>query len=182
MTLSQSILSKKYALAYVNVFFDSLQLSDIDKMSDFMQFLQKKHQILNLLSLSSVASEYKQQVLDRLVVQFLLPDSLRKLMQALIQFKQLALLIDILRDISCIFKQKKNIIEVDARFSHDVDDEQRQVFIDFFEKHSEKKVLANMSIDQSLIAGVRLQSSTLFWEYSVAQNIRKLQRSLYGEG
>jgi F0F1-type ATP synthase delta subunit len=44
------------------------------------------------------------------------------------------------------------------------------------EKKSDKKIRAVSKVDKRLIAGIRVQSATILWEYSIMKKLRDAQQ------
>ncbi len=55
-------------------------------------------------------------------------------------------------------------------------------FETFFQKLSGKRVISRVQVEESLIAGVRMQSDIFLWEHSVAARLRKLHQNMLIEG
>ncbi|MBV8660665.1 MAG: ATP synthase F1 subunit delta [Candidatus Dependentiae bacterium] len=175
---SQSELAKKYAQAYLNVFGEQHTFQDFCSMWRASQFLSEHHSLLFYLSLSMIHEVDKKRFIDLFFEKFHLFDSLKQLFYLLLKNKHIFLATDILRDIYALYKIKNKISDLQVTSSSDLSEEQIEEIKDFFTKLSGQHVVIRYSVDPGLIAGLRLQSDTLLWEYSIAQQLRKLKQEL----
>lgn len=177
--LSQSDLAKKYAQAYLNLFSDQYTFQDICNLWRVAQFLSEHHSLLFYVSLPMIEQYDKQRFIDLFFEKFHLFDSLKNLCYLLLKNKHIFLLIDVLQQIYLLYKQKYNICELKIKSSSDLTDAAIHDIKQFFITLSGlSNVVVRYSIDQSLIAGIRLQSETYLWDYSIAQQLNKLKQEL----
>jgi len=176
--LSQSDLSKKYAHAYLNCFGDKHSFQDFCSMWRASQFLLEHHSLLCYLSLSVICEDEKKRFVDLLIEKFHLFDSLQKLFYLLLKNKHTHLSADILRDIYGLYKIKNKIADLHVSSSVDLSEDKLQEIKTFFQKLSGQQVMIRHSVNPALIAGVRLQTETLLWEYSIAKQVRKIKQEL----
>lgn len=175
---SQSELAKKYAKAYLNVFGEQHTFQDFCSMWRASQFLSEHHSLLFYLSLPMIHEVDKKRFIDLFFEKFHLFDSLKQLFYLLLKNKHIFLATDVLRDIYTLYKIKNKISDLQVTSSSDLSEEKIEEIKDFFTKLSGQHVVVRYSIDPELIAGLRLQSDTLLWEYSIAQQLRKLKQEL----
>lgn len=175
---SRSDIAKKYAHAYLNVVGDEQTLQDYSSMWRAAQFLSEHHSLLFYLSLPMIAEVDKKRFLDLFFEKFHLFDSLKQLFYLLLKNKHIFLAVDTLRDIYGLYKIKHNICDLHVIASSEVSEEKIEDIKKFFITLSGQQVVVRYSVNPALIAGIRLQTETLLWEYSIAQQLRKLKQEL----
>jgi len=175
---SQSDLAKKYAHAYLNVFSDQHTYQDYCSMWRASQFLSEHHSLLSYLSLSVVDEEDKKRFIDLFFLKFNLLDSLKNLFYLLLKNKHIYLAADVLRDTYGLYKIKHNIADLQVKSSSELTEGDMQDIKKFFVDISGQKVMIHHQVNPLLIAGIRLQTETLLWEYSIAQQLRKIKQEL----
>ncbi|MDP3788722.1 MAG: ATP synthase F1 subunit delta [Candidatus Chromulinivorax sp.] len=175
---SQSELAKKYAHAYLNVFSDQHTFQDFCSLWRASQFLSEHHSLLFYLSLSMIHEADKKRFIDLFFEKFHLFDSLKQLFYLLLQNKHIFLAADVLRDIYGLYKIKHNIADLQVTSSSDLSEEKLEEIKQFFTKLSGQRVEIRYAVHPGLVAGIRLQTETLLWEYSIAQQLRKLKQEL----
>jgi len=175
---SQSPIAKKYAHAYLNVFGDKHTFEDFFSMWRASQFLSEHQNLLFYLSLPMIQDVDKKRFIDLFFDKFHLFDSLKQLFYLLLKNKHAYLAADTLRDIYGLYKIKNNISDLQVTSSSDLSEEKIEEIKNFFIKKTGQRVVVRYSVNPSLIAGVRLQSETHLWDYSIAQQLRKLKQEL----
>ncbi len=175
---SQSELAKKYAHAYLNVFGDQHTFQDFCSLWRASQFLSEHHSLLFYLSLSMIHEVDKKRFIDMFFEKFHLFDSLKQLFYLLLHNKHIFLAADVLRDIYGLYKIKHNIADLQVTSSSDLSDEKIEEIKQFFTKLSGQRVEIRYAVNPGLVAGIRLQTETLLWECSIAQQLRKLKQEL----
>ena len=182
MRYSQSIIAKQYAKAYMAEFSSQLQLKDIDNVKLVILFFRRHHNFMSLVSLLVQPNQSNSIVVDELFQHFSLPQNLKKLINVLVLHKRLTSFSQVLQDICCLYFQANNMLELAIVTAVSLQDDEREKFEIFFRKLSGKTIQSNMIIEQSLIAGVRLQSDLYLWEYSIAARLRNLHQNMRIEG
>lgn len=178
MIISQNPLAKKYATAYLNVHEDALTDPDIKAISAAYTFLKTHHTFIHLLCVISFDKKEMIRVCERLIHDFALPETMSFLMVLLVKHKHICYLKEILQDIYCLYKVRKNIVKLEIKTADHIDAQAVYAFEQFFAHESGKKIESIVSIDRSLIAGVRLQSEFFLWEYSVASQLRAFKTKM----
>jgi ATP synthase F1 delta subunit len=182
MRISQTPIAKKYATAYLNVYQNALTKNDIDAIFAAFSFFKNNHNFMHLISIVNVEKGEMMKVFETLERYFLLPKSLYQLMALLVKHKRIYYVKDVFQDICALYKLRNNILELEIKTAHSIDAHAVQAFEAFFAQQSHFKVESNVHIDQSLIAGVRLQSDFFIWEYSIASKLKALKHKLVIEG
>lgn len=176
--LSRSDVAKKYAQAYLNVSGTEHTFQDFCSMWRASQFLSEHHSLLFYLSLSIIDEVDKKRFIDLFFEKFHLLPSLKQLFYLLLKNKHISLAADVLRDIYTLYKIDHKIVDLQVISSGDLSDEQINDVTNFFTKISGQQVRAHHHVQPSLIAGIRLQTETHLWEYSIAQQLRKIKQEL----
>lgn len=178
MTPSRKGISKKYVIAFIHVFKNDLNASILDAIERAYVFLSKHKNMLFLLSLYETTADEKQKIVDQFINHFELPVSLKKLMGLMLENKDISLLESVLRDLYCFYKKEIGLEDLCISTSSDLPDGDEEVLKQFFVELSDKKYKVVIETDTDLIAGIRMQSDTLLWEYSVAKKMKKLRFDL----
>lgn len=182
MIISAVPIAKKYATAYLNVYEEELTKKDIQALFSAYLFLKANHSFISLLCVVSFDKTKTAQIFHDFVGGFGLPKSLNLLISLLVKHKRICYLKEVLQDIYCLYKLRKNILDLEIKTADVIDADTVKAFEMFFAQESGKTVESNVIVDHSLIAGVRLQSDFFLWEYSVASRLRALRHKLIIEG
>jgi F0F1-type ATP synthase delta subunit len=178
MTPSRIDVAKKYAVAYIHVFKHDIDSTVLDNLQRAVYFLSNHKNMLFLLSLYETTAEEKGRIILQFITAFNLPASLQRLMNLLLQNKDICMLADVLRDVYCFAKKEFEIEDVMVSSSSPVSLDDQEVLLQFFGALAHKKCRITIKQDAELIAGIRIQSDTWLWEHSVAKNMKKLRFDL----
>lgn len=171
------ILSKRYATAYIHLFDEQLDLEISERCTQAADFLSSHYQALLVLKLPTVPVREQRACLGALFLHYKLPASLLKLVDLLAEHNRLVLLPSVLNQITKLYRIQHNIALYYIKSSAELDKEAVQIITGFLEKLSGKKIVTIQKRDESLIAGIRLQSDTRLWEYSIQKQLNELYLS-----
>lgn len=182
MRYSQSFVAKLYAKAYFAEYGNTLTFDDIVSIKSTISFFRRHHNFVSLVSLLLSSNKSSNVVIEELFEHFALPQTLKKLIGVLILHKRLILFSQVLQDLCCLYFLANNILEVTISTVVPFEDHELEKFEIFFIKLSGKSIKSNVVLDQSLIAGVRMQSDLFLWQYSIASRIQNLRQKMLIEG
>lgn len=171
MNSKVTIVAKKYAQAFANIFLDTLSLQDYDNMQMAAANINK--QVLFFLRLPVLDSSVKKNALNTLSKRFKLPSSVQRLLHVLLHDNRLFLICDVLRYICSLYRQYKHISEFAIISSHPLTKDKIEVIKHFLVQMTRQNIMYTYKIDKELIAGIRLQSDTFLWEYSIRQRLNE---------
>lgn len=134
--------------------------------------ISKNHMLLSLFGVFFENHEIiKAKAIELIVQTYGLPKNINSLGKLLIQKNRLELLPHILKKIITMIRASENSIHMNITTSHSCNKENIELLIKNFEKKTGKTIVYHHSIDATLIAGIRAQSSTLLWESSVRKKL-----------
>lgn len=171
--------ARHYARAFLKVFPDLSQEMLFDAIEKMLSYHDKNRLVFRLLEFSSVRRDEKVKAMNCLCTKLGLPEPISRLVASLIQRKVINLLPTVLISLRTEFKKAARIFDFTLTSSHPLPEEQK----DAIEKQLAQAVDGTINVeyhqDSSLIAGIRLQSSTYYWEDSVARRIQNIRQALY---
>jgi ATP synthase F1 delta subunit len=171
--------AKIYARAFLNVFADDISAKDFDAICLFAQFLANHRRALFFFGLPHITFDDKLKIIDQLVKQFKLPKELKKLLTLLVE-RGKAQIMDAVIDQVCEQYQLLNHIEpFEISSSHELKSAQLKEITAMLERATKNTVPYSYRIDKNLIAGLRAQSKTKLWEYSIAKQLQILAGTAY---
>lgn len=179
---STVILARRYALAFIRVFdktLTSTTLTHLEHMSDFIA----QHKII-MVALKGPACTIGQQhnMLNILFKHFNLDDCFYELGRLLVYDRRIALLPLVLDWTRKWYMRYHNIATCTIKSSHQLHEKHRELLVKFTEFSIGKKILYNVQLDPTLIAGICLRGETFFWEHSVRRQLQRLQEPLMSRG
>ncbi len=178
MNRARPILARRYAEAFLQVFSGQIKEQDLDAFRQASVFLKKRPHGMFLMELSLVKEEVKCGLFNDLCKRFDLPKECEKLFLLLMKSQRVSLLSDVFNCI-VVFKEKElRITHFKVASSSELSVQQKEQIMHFLDKRVQGAIDCAYRVDTSLIAGIRLQSTSLLWEKSVKKRLRALQESL----
>jgi len=181
MKYSLSVISKKYAQAFLKEYQQDLTLAQVQNFKTAIKFFRQHYDFLSIVSVLANKHEGFCSLLQEMQDHFSFPACIQKLITILVAHKRLYILAQVLQDIYCLYMLNNNILEVTIATAEPIEEEQKQKFEEFFKKLSGKNIISTAMIDESLIAGIRMQSDLFLWEYSIKSRIAKISRKMIDE-
>lgn len=165
------LVAKKYAQAFMNIHLDQLTLDDCCAFEKARQFLQTHHKALFFLQIPQFTSATKKAMVDDIITRFIMPQSIASLLLLLITHGRSFYIPRVLFFVIQLYKKHHAIVDFSVVSSHALD-ESKALCIKKFLKHiTGKQVVCTYSVNNYLIAGVRMRSDEYMWEYSVRKHI-----------
>ncbi len=172
---STELLAHRYAIAFLNVYQHSLTVPVIKRLAELIKFLESHKQSLFYVKVSSIPEIIKRDVLGQLFEQFeLKTPAFFALLTTLAQHKRLFLSLPILHKIYQDYEKRMNISEFVVATATQLNQDQITTIQKFLEKQIQQAVDLTVTLDRSLIAGIRIQSDTLLWEHSIRKQLKDI--------
>ena len=172
----EEFIAKKYAKAFLNLFIDDISLDAYNHIVVLEKFLKERREAITFLSLPHIKKSAKKELLDNVINRFKLPSPFKRLITILIESKRIFLLPLILHYMAIIYRQRKGILAFIVKSSAPLTAPAIKIVKEFLEGKTDKEILTIPGVDDSLIAGIRLESYEYLWEYSIAKKLRMLKR------
>jgi len=178
MTAAQAVIARKYAKAYMRVFGPELALSDYKVLDQLYGFMGQNRRIPFFLALHSIDAAIKMRELQKLFEKFEAPESLNRLVKVLLADDRCGLLVQVIKQVILLYEQQRGLESFVVASSHELDEKEVVEIQQFLEETTGLDILCNYKIDKALIAGLRLQSDTHLWEYSVRKHLQRMHLPL----
>jgi len=176
------VLSRNYAVAFLNTFIEAISVDDFLKIRAVLAFWEENKKILYFLDLPGLDFEKKCEVAQLVLDEIDAPEPLKELLCLLMRHKRFFLVRDVLAKICSLYMQRKGILFFDISSAHKLADDEIESVQQFLAQKTEKKILYDYAVDKELIAGIRCQCETLLWEHSAKQQLDDLRRELFLQG
>ncbi len=104
------------------------------------------------------------------------------LTRTLIEHKRIWLAAAVFRRLFALYKERTGLHQFVVRSSHELTDELRIEVERFLARAAGQGSIYTYTVDNRLIAGIRMQSDTLLWENSVRKQLNTVRRAATREG
>lgn len=178
MNINKSVLAKKYAQAFLNTYPHAITSVEYESLIKAVDHLEKQKAFFLILSVPTLTFDQRLSALHQQLKPFHLPNEIDRLLKLLLTQHRIALLPDILKQIIIVYEQWHTIMEFRISCSRSLTHNQESTLQRFISQKTGYHVKSKTIIDPTLIAGLRLQSNTLMWEYSITKQLRTIKESL----
>jgi ATP synthase F1 delta subunit len=178
MALVIAVLVRKYAQAFLNVQRNTLSDDDRKAITCLMNMSAADERIAQLLQLPILDKAERKQFVEYLIKQCQVPVLLERLVYMLFWNDRISLLVPVLREIIKVYEARNGIVRGTIATSSPVDEHALRIIQKFIEKKIGKQFAYTHVVDPSLIAGIRIYSTTMLWEYSIDSQLRNSARML----
>lgn len=182
MDIRATILARKYAQAFLNLYIDQITPQGYSNLLNLRAYLHNHRDALIYFSFPHIALEQKLALFDELGEKIKPTEPVKKLFETLIRHNRVMLAPDILIKICDLYRERKNILLFTIESSHELDAETIATIELFLMHNTGKKIESKSHVNHTLIAGLRLQSNTLSWEYSVRKQMQELTKLVKTKG
>lgn len=167
-------IADKYAVAYLNTIGSALSVADVKNIQEAATFLHNHRRALFLLQVPLISEAIKQDGLFDLCKRFSLSKTIERLMETLLKAKRAHLIAKIFDAIVVHYNQAHAIYSFKITSSAELHSLYKKQIEEFIDRKVPGTKEYRYAIDSSLIAGVRVESDTLLWEYSIDKQLRDL--------
>lgn len=170
-----SRLVAKYATAFLNVNSSSVSQDSIWNVKKAYLFLRNNRALFLSINSSSVSQKDKQKAINMFIKKFNLPEQFATLIELLFKHGRPKLIEEVLKYIYLLYPTYTDSLLFDFVSATELNAEEQKKLESFIKAQTGKKVMFDVVLDESLIAGVRLQSRDLLWECSVKSRLNRLK-------
>lgn len=176
MDINATILARKYAQAYLNLFHNQLSEHDYQKLQMMNEYIEAHRQSVFFLSLKSIPASAKEKIIYELIENYELPFSLKKLFTLLIEQGRAELFGNTIQQLCELYRKMHHIMLFDIQSSYPLDAQEISAINDYLSEQTGWNVVSKAEINKDLVAGLRLQSDSYVWEYSIRKQLNELTK------
>ena len=178
MNVEESLIAKKYALAFLNVYFQELSAEYSKKLTALKKFVKQNKIFYATLILPALPLTTKQNLLKKILNALGLGNPTFILIFVLLNHGRIELLEKVLTQILFNYKKGLNVQHFTINSSHNLTASEKQKLIKFTNNLSPTKTEINFELAPQLISGIKIKSETLLWERSIAKQLRNIKKSI----
>ncbi len=172
-----SIVAKKYAQAFLNIAGDAFTRDDFKKACVLELFLRQHRAELFFLRSPVENDQVKEIFLEHLMAPFGARVQLMLLVRVLMRQHRLFLLPAVARFLCQLYAERHAISYFFIESSHELTADDCVVLVDFLARMTHETIFYEYVKEPRLIAGIRLHSDRLLWEYSIHKQLKLITSS-----
>ena len=174
MKNESAILARRYAQAYVNMFGTNLTRDIVQRLPIVSDILERHRSLLVFAGLHATQERSKKHIIDLFIMAGFDASLYASLIDLVASHHRLSLIPFILRNIYKRYLETHGIMHFTLESALPLHDNERDAFIAFLRKKTDKEIQYTLVINPALIAGIKMYSDTLGFEYSVQQRLFEL--------
>lgn len=179
MIIQHKTIARKYARAFLNLYFDAVTEQHVQALTRFRQFLCDNRGVLCYLNLPGLSLHARSEMLNKINTLFGLPLHFTRLIEVLRERRCVELLPFVITAILDEFWARKHILLFAVTSSHELAAELQNEVIAFLAKITgAASIRATFEVDEELICGISMRSDCYLFEHSVARELKKFKESL----
>jgi len=180
--LRENNLARRYALGLLKTLASESEYTAIrSELIFFKQILIKNDEFKSGLESTLFSMDQKQELLDAIQGKSKFQDKTYNFLLTILEENRIKILDAILQVLENLWLEKNGIEQLTVFSAIHLNENLEAELIGQLEKAFRKKILLNKKIDESLIAGIKIQKGSVFYDFSIAGNLNKLRESLLEE-
>ena len=180
--MRENSLAKRYAKALVGTIKDREEYVEIKEgLEDFLKLLNQNEDFRVGMETLFFSKKQKKEMIDTLHNKIKFKKKLYNFFLALIEENRMALLDLIIGQMEELWYERNGIEKLRVYSAVKLNENQEKRLIHELEKSYNRKVVIEKEVDKSLIAGIKIQRGSIFYDFSVNGNLNKLKQALIEE-
>jgi len=182
MQENENIIAKKYATAFLNIYGSQFSLNEIMSLTFLSNFFRKNRYFYVSLEMSTISFKTKETAITKVVKGFKFKTPIKKLILTLLKHGRIEIIEKVLESIWYQFKKIYNIEKFIISTSYPIIKKHKSIIVKLLTTMTNKQVLTQFITDQSLIVGVRMESSEFLWERSIKKELMMISKFIAKKG
>ena len=179
MRMRIDLISKKYATAFLNLYFEQINDQTIETLFQLGKFLSNNKLLYVYLRVPTISHLIKQKVLNKIAQSLNLSEPIIKVMFVLLEQGRIEILDKVIDQIVFMYRRRKNIRLFFIQSSHPLAKEEEDKIINFVKYVSKGDIITKFEVNEKLICGLGIRSKNFLWERSIAKKFRDVKQSIF---
>ncbi len=171
--MSEKVLARRYLVAFVNCFSPEDKVKSIKKLKVVLQNVLNDKRVLKALLNPTFSNVNKIELLSRFV-----SDKevfLSNFLNLIVERNRTTLFLEILSESDNVIANLSNNIEAKAYSSTKIKKQDEESIVAFLKAYFKKDIELNVFVDESIIAGVRIEAANIEFDATLDNSLNKLK-------
>ncbi|MBU1007954.1 ATP synthase F1 subunit delta [Candidatus Dependentiae bacterium] len=178
MIIATGKITKRYAVAFLNVNLEKFTPAYIEGITSFASFISTNKLFQATLDIPSLPFKTKKFIVERTLENQNQPPSISKLVFLLLKDKRIDILSAVLKQIVFLYKRRENKYHFTVTTSHELTNQEQQAVTNFIKKQIPNHITTEFIIDTTLISGIRIEGDDYKWERSIAKKLHSIEQKI----
>lgn len=180
--MSATSIARRYALGLIKSIQDEKEYQEISsELREFKKLLEMNAELKAGMITLLFSKNQKKEILETIFKKAKLHSKTYNFLSTTIEENRLGHLEEIIDLLEELWLEENNTQNLKVYSAVALSKELEKKLIRKLEQSFGKKVVLEQTIDKSLIAGLKIQQGSVFYDFSIAGNLRKLKEALVEE-
>lgn len=177
--MKENSLAKRYASGLIKTLKDEKEYQDVKKeLEQFLELLNSIDEFKAGMETLLFSNTQKKEVLDSINQKIKFKDKTYKFLLTVMDENRLVYLDAILNMLEELWFDKSGIEKLKVFSAVPLNAKLEKKLIQNLEKAFDKSIVLEKEIDESLIAGIKIQRGLVYYDFSIEGNLKKLKQAL----
>jgi F-type H+-transporting ATPase subunit delta len=177
--LKESSISKRYAAGLIKTLANEAEYLEIKReLETFLELLQRIDDFKAGMETLLFSKSQKKEILDALNQKLNLKKKTYQFLWTILEENRLMLLDSIIKVLETQWLEMNGVEKLKVFSAVPLSDGQEKDLTRNLEKAFNKKIIIEKELDQSLIAGIKIQRGHVYYDFSMDGNLKKLKEAL----
>jgi len=172
-------LAKRYAKAVIGIIDDEKDYKKFkDELEIFNELLKSNDEFKSGMETSLFSKQQKIELFDSIKSKTDFGDKTVNFIMELIDANRLSVIESIIESIENLWFEKTGVEKYTVYSAIELSNKLEKKLLTHLEKKLNKKIVLEKEIDRSLIAGLKLKKGSIYYDFSIDGNLKKLYETL----
>ncbi len=180
--MRETSLARRYALGYIKTIKDEQEYIQIKaELAEFLKLLHINREFKAGMETQLFSRNQKEDLLESIHQEMGFSQKTFNFLSAMIEENRIILLDLVIQLLEDLWFEKNGIEKLKVFSAVPLNERQEKKLIARLEKSLNKKIMIEREIDESLIAGIKIQKGSIFYDFSLEGNLKKLKEAIISE-
>lgn len=180
--MKENSLAKRYALGLIKSIKDEKEYLILKKeLEDFVILISRNDEFKAGMESSLFSKNQKRELLDSIHNKAKFNKKTFNLLLTMIDENRLIILETVVLLLEELWFEKNGIEKLKVLSAVSLNQQLEEKLIKNLEKSFDKKIIIEKEVDESLIAGIKIQRGSVFYDFSINGNLKKLKNAILAE-
>lgn len=180
--MKENSLAKRYALGLIKSIKDEKEYLKLKKeLEDFLLLINRNNEFKAGMESSLFSKKQKKELLESIHNKAKFNKKTFNLLLTMIDENRLIILETVVILIEELWFEKNGIEKLKVLSAVALNKPLEEKLIKNLEKSFDKKIIIEKEVDESLIAGIKIQRGSVFYDFSINGNLKKLKAAILAE-
>lgn len=180
--MKENSLAKRYALGMIKSVKDEHEYVKIKReLEIFLKLLDGNKEFKAGMESSLFSTKQKRELIDAIYKKIRFSEKTYNFLMAMLEENRLIILDLVIQFLEELWFERNGVEKLRVFSAIELDEQLEKKLIKNLEKSFDKKIIIEKKVDDSLLAGIKIQRGSIFYDFSISGNLRKLRDEMVSE-